>query len=52
MKPFYLILFILAFELKFNVAFYSTKTAYLDSFNKEQLDFINNPDNYIINDCV
>ncbi len=51
MKPFLLILFISIFQLKLNIALHSTKTAYLDSFNKEQLDFINNPDNYIIKDC-
>jgi hypothetical protein len=30
---------------------YSTKTAYHDSFNKAQLDFINNKNNYLIENC-
>ena len=52
MKPFFLILFVSIIQLKFNLALHSTKTAYLDSFNKEQLKYINNPDNYIIKDCT
>ena len=31
---------------------HSTKTAYLDSFNNEQLQFLNNSDNYKIKKCV
>jgi hypothetical protein len=30
---------------------YSTKTHYYDSFNKEQLDFINSENNYQVDNC-
>ena len=32
-------------------ALYSTKTAYADSFNPAQMQFISNPDNYKLNNC-
>lgn len=35
-----------SFQLK-----HSTKTAYLDSFNREQIDYINNNQNYKIENC-
>ena len=31
--------------------FYSTKTAYIDSFTPEQIEFMNNPQNYKIDQC-
>ena len=31
---------------------YSTKTAYMDSFSPEQIEFINNPENYKIDQCT
>ena len=31
---------------------HSTKTAYAKSFTKEQWQFINNPENYLIEDCM
>ena len=36
-----------SFQLK-----HSTKTAYLDSFSKEQIDYINNNQNYEIKNCL
>ena len=31
---------------------YSTKTAYADSFTAKQIEFMNNPDNYKIDQCT
>jgi hypothetical protein len=32
-------------------ALHSTKTAYMDSFSPEQLEFIHNPENFVIEGC-
>ena len=46
-----LLLFIITNLNSFN-AYYSTKTAYLDSFTSDQFNYLNNSQNYLINNCV
>jgi len=45
-------LFLIATQLKQANCLYSTKVAYIDSFTQNQLEFINQTENYQLENCV
>lgn len=49
MKSVYILLFATLISIIF--CKYSTKTAYMNSFTQKQVEFIQNPENYIVNKC-